>query len=220
MESSKPRLTPLQSELLDAFFDRTQEFFLSGGAALAAFHLHHRETKDLDLFGTAATDIERGARALNDAALALGATARVLQQSGDFRRFLVSRSDETTIVDMVIDRVPQIVAEKTVIGRVRVDPVREIAANKLCTLLDRSEVRDLADFRLLLAGGLRLEDVLRDAQLKHAGADPATLAWALSSMRPAPSAPPPAGMDLAEIEAFRADLVSRLLRLATPPEPQ
>jgi hypothetical protein len=35
----------------------------------------------------------------------------------------------------------------------------------------RTEARDVFDLRLLLDSGLRLEDVLVDAQRKHAGAD-------------------------------------------------
>jgi len=44
------RLTAFQLELLDAFFRKTQDFYLTSGAALAGFHLGHRETHDLDLF--------------------------------------------------------------------------------------------------------------------------------------------------------------------------
>ena len=78
-----------------------------------------------------------------------------------------------------MDRAPQI-ADTLVFGRVRVDAPREIVANKVCALLDRIEARDLVDLQLLLSSGLLLKDALADAQRKHAGADPATLAWTLS----------------------------------------
>jgi hypothetical protein len=39
-----PALTDLQDRILGLFFDRRNEFFLTGGAALAGFYLHHRET--------------------------------------------------------------------------------------------------------------------------------------------------------------------------------
>lgn len=45
-----PRLTLLQRDILDAFFQRENRFFLTGGAALSGFYLGHRETHDLDLF--------------------------------------------------------------------------------------------------------------------------------------------------------------------------
>ena len=214
--SSEMSLSTIQEDLLDAFFEQTQSFFLSGGAALAGFHLHHRETQDLDFFATPDTDPEQGTQALKDAVGAIGATIRVLQESRDFRRFLVSRADASTIVDMVIDRSPQVVAEKVLFGKICVDPVREIAANKLCALLDRTEARDFADLKLLLAGGLALEEVLVDAQRKHAGADPATLAWSLSEARIPASAPATAGLTPAALEEFRLELVQQLRRLAAP----
>ena len=45
-------LTPLQASVLESFFAATdgQQFYLTGGTALAAFHLHHRASVDLDLF--------------------------------------------------------------------------------------------------------------------------------------------------------------------------
>jgi hypothetical protein len=47
MDSSAPsKLTALQREVLDAFFQRERGFFLTGGAALAGFHLGHRTTDD------------------------------------------------------------------------------------------------------------------------------------------------------------------------------
>ncbi|MBN9164478.1 MAG: nucleotidyl transferase AbiEii/AbiGii toxin family protein, partial [Myxococcales bacterium] len=103
-------------------------------------------------------------------------------------------------------------------GGIRVDTPREIAANKVCTLLDRVEVRDLFDLRLLLGTGLELEAVLADAQQKHAGADPATLAWVLSTTNIAPTAPIPVGTSALEIDRFRCELIDRLTRMALPPE--
>lgn len=44
MESSDDKLTPLQRDLLAAFFAHERRFFLTGGAALAGFYLHHRST--------------------------------------------------------------------------------------------------------------------------------------------------------------------------------
>ena len=51
-ESVQRWLTPLQKTFLTRFFatDVGQRFFLTGGTALAAFHLHHRLSVDLDLF--------------------------------------------------------------------------------------------------------------------------------------------------------------------------
>ncbi len=96
-----------------------------------AFYLGHRQTKDLDLFATPDVDMEDGVRALLSSAQALGAVTELIQQSPDFRRFGVRRGDDLTLVDLVIDRAPQIVSDKPCVDHIRIDPAREIAANKL-----------------------------------------------------------------------------------------
>jgi hypothetical protein len=75
--------------LLVAFFDRTQQFFLTGGDALATFYLRHRETKDLDFFATPEVRIEDGVQAIVEAASAVGATADLPAEE---RRFPAVRS--------------------------------------------------------------------------------------------------------------------------------
>jgi hypothetical protein len=65
---------------------------------------------------------------------------------------------------------------------VRVDPPEEILANKLCTLLSRSELRDLVDVYALEQAGFRVEDALPLAEKKDGGLTPAQLAWVLSQI--------------------------------------
>lgn len=54
------------------------------------------------------------------------------------------------------------------------DSAAEIFVNKLCTLVERSEVRDLVDVMLLEKQGHQLEASLGRAQAKDAGVTPAT----------------------------------------------
>ena len=207
-------LTPFQTELLLAFFAREGRFFLTGGGALAGFYLGHRTTEDLDLFSGPGPELAEAAAGVNAAALDCGATTESLRIYPDFRRLLAARGDERCIVDLVIDRAPMIDAEKAHFGTVRVDTVREIAANKICTLLSRSEIKDLVDLRALLAGGAELEVALADAERKDAGTDPATLAWILDQVTISPQAALPGGVDAGEVDAFRRELVQRLRTLA------
>src|SRR5262245_21889005 len=112
MVSSRSRLSALQRDLLSAFFAREHRFFLTGGGALAGFHFGHRESKDLDLFAHPPIDLEVAERALNDAALACGASLTSETRFSEFRRFLARRGPETTLVDLVVDRAPAITVEK------------------------------------------------------------------------------------------------------------
>ncbi|MBI4956656.1 MAG: nucleotidyl transferase AbiEii/AbiGii toxin family protein [Myxococcales bacterium] len=216
MASSPPpsRLTALQRDLLAAFFAREQRLFLTGGGALAGFYLGHRTTEDLDLFGPPGLDLREPALALGDAARSLGATVRPRTTYPDFRRVVVARGDDTCIVDLVVDRAPVVDADKRVFGVVRVDTPREIAANKICTLLGRSEIKDLVDLSELLAHGVDLEQAFRDARRKDGGAEPATLAWVLEQITIGPEARLPGGVDARVLTAFRDGLVRRLRALA------
>lgn len=63
------RLTRLQAELLAAFFEREQSFYLTGGAALAGYHLGRRETHDLYLF-TLTPSMDEGVRASEERTVA------------------------------------------------------------------------------------------------------------------------------------------------------
>lgn len=219
MGSSPDRLSRLQRDLLEAFFEREQRFALTGGAALAGFHLGHRETKDLDLFARPPTDLASAQHALEAAAEQCGASLVSLALHPEFRRLLATRGEDTTLIDLVIDRAPQVDPEKVHFGAIRVDSLREIAANKICTLLARCEIRDLVDFVALLDQGVRLEVALADASEKDGGVNPATLAWLLDELEIGSEAPLPGNADPVELDESRKRLVERFRRLAFPGGP-
>ena len=207
-------LTQLQKELLAAFFDREKGFFLTGGGALAGFYFGHRTTDDLDFFSAPGPSLDDAQHALEDAAASCGATTKTVRSFQEFRRLVASRGDGQCIVDLVIDRAPVIDPEKARFGTLRVDTLREIAANKVCTLIGRSEIKDLVDFERLMRSGINLEQALADAQRKDAGADPGTLAWVLDQIVIGPEARLPGRVDPERLTAFRDELVKELRALA------
>ena len=207
-------LTPLQRELLVEFFAREQRFFLTGGGALAGFYFGHRTTEDVDLFSPPGPDLDDAVRAMREAASAVGATLEPQRTFPDFRRLLARRGSELCVVDLVVDRAPVIDAHKVLHDNVRVDSLREIAANKLCTVIGRAEIKDLVDLRVLLQHGTDLVTAVGDAERKDAGADPATLAWVLSQIKIGAGALLPGNVDPSELERFRIELMERLQGLA------
>jgi hypothetical protein len=209
------RLDALQTDLLRSFFSREKGFFLTGGAALAGFHLGHRTTADLDLF-TESTDLELGESALRAAAAELGAQIESLRTSPEFRRRLVRRGRETVVVDLVLDRTAAGDLPRVDVGGIRLDAPLQILANKLCTLLSRAEVRDLVDVILLERAGYSVEEALPLARRKDGGLTPAQLAWVLGEIRIGDDARVPAGLSPAEVREFVQQLGTRLARLAWP----
>ena len=209
------RLTTLQADLLEAFFRHEDRFYLTGGGALAGYHLGHRETHDLDLFALAPI-MDDGVRALRQAAADVGASWEEVLTAPEFRRVLLSREQESVIVDLVIEHAEQVQPEKPSHGRVRVDPAEEIFANKLCALLGRSEVRDLVDVRALDQLGLSLSDALAAGQRKDGGLTPGQLAWVLSQIAIEDAAELPGGVSPGELRDYLRFLVGELARLAHP----
>lgn len=209
------KLTPLQEEILEAFFRHESRFFLTGGAALAGYHLGHRETHDLDLFVTSDL-LEDGERALGQAAGDIGATVENIRTSRDFRRRLVKRDEASVVVDLVHDTAPQGKDEKLEFGNVRVDHPLDIMANKLCSLLSRSEPRDLVDVMALEEAGVRVEDAIPLGKRKDTGLTPAQLAWIVSQITIGDDADLPGGASAPALRGFLEDLQRRLSREAFP----
>jgi hypothetical protein len=209
------KLTAFQNEFLHAFFRREDRFFLTGGAALAGFYLGHRETHDLDLF-TLSDALDDGFALASEIAREAGASLESIQTAPDFRRLLIRRGGEAVLIDLVRDRVPQVVAQKPITHGIRIDPPEEILANKLCALLSRSEIRDLVDVRALEMAGYRVEDALPAAYLKDTGLTPAQLSWVLGQIRLGDDLVPPGGVSNDELRQYLDDLIGRLARLAFP----
>jgi hypothetical protein len=215
MGAPKSRLTRLQADILEAFFRRESRFYLSGGGALAGYHLGHRETHDLDLF-TLAPTLEDGVRALRETATELRVSWGDVTTAPEFRRVLLSGASESVIVDLVVERSEQVRPDKPLHGLVRVDPPEEIFANKLCTLLGRAEIRDLVDLRALEGLGMSLAAGLAAGQRKDGGLTPAQLAWVLSEITIGEEAPLPGGVAPGELRDYLRSLIDRLARLAHP----
>jgi hypothetical protein len=110
----------------------------------------------------------------------------------------------------------QMVPDKPMISGIRVDAPQEILANKLCTLLSRSEIRDLVDVRALEAAGYRIEDVWAAAQAKDRGLTPVQLAWVVSQIEMGDDVALPAGASPADLRHYLADLIRRLTSAAFP----
>lgn len=210
------RLSALQHDIVRALAQRNAGFFLTGGGVLVGFVLGHRTTDDLDLFTTddaAMSGADSLARALG---VAVGATVESVQTTPDHRRYLLSRGDESTRVDFVRDRGPQLM-EKLSRDGIPMDPVEEIIANKITTLASRSEIRDLVDLYFLEQAGYRIEEHLEKALRKDAGATPATIAWLLSTLRVPEHVPGDAPREV--IVAYVRELEARLRKLGFPAAP-
>ncbi|MBP6628548.1 MAG: nucleotidyl transferase AbiEii/AbiGii toxin family protein [Kofleriaceae bacterium] len=207
----------MQLGVLRAFFAREQGFYLTGGAALAGFHLAHRTTDDLDLFTTDPDAFARGPAVLAEVASHLGGTLASRQRAPRFARYvLTDPSAGGLVIDLVhepsLDRAPERMRD----GEMIVDPADEIFANKLTALVGRAEERDLIDVMFLEQSGRSLDHALELALRKDGGCTPATLAWLLSEVVIPDGARLPAGVSAAALRTYVEGLVVRLRARALP----
>jgi len=213
--SSTSTLTAFQREIVDAFFQRERGFVLTGGAALAGFHLGHRTTDDLDLFTRDDQAFERGRFVLADIASAIGGTIEVRQDAPGFKRLVLRRSDDGLVIDLVKDPATS-TSPPVEFGQIVVDSTAEIMANKLTAIVGRAEERDLIDVMFLERSGISVESALPAGLAKDGGCTPATLAWLLSEVSIPDDISLPAGVAPAELRTYVKGLVDRLMLIAAP----
>jgi len=217
MASFSSGLSDLQSRLVE-LLGQLPGCYFTGGTVLAG-HLSHRRSLDIDLFVGNAGDVAAAGTLLESGASQRGWKVRQLRVFPGFRRYQVEDGEESTLVDIVHESVPQIVPleEKPLRDGVRVDSIEDLVANKLCAVLGRSDVKDLVDLYFLSEFGLDVLDHLQAAYGKDGGMEPATLAFVLQQMPTDPR-----GLlllrqvDTGTLAAFRDGLVARLLKLAWP----
>lgn len=145
--------TPLQKTIFDEFSKNpklVKKFHFTGGTALSAVYLHHRDSEDLDFFAEQGFDNLIIEQFVNEVAKQndLGVRSTEVYSTRIFN--LVDKNSEPVIkIDFnyyPYDRVK----EGIVVNGVEIDSKEDIAINKLMTIVDRFEVKDYVDLYFLL----------------------------------------------------------------------
>lgn len=159
-------LTPLQKKLLKlfAYSQLAKHYYLTGGTALAAFHLKHRISEDLDFFAKTAAPLKTVEKFCRDAAAELGLKTPTLTRLYDRRIFIFPIEKEELKVEFTEYPYDQLNPMAT-IGGVQIDSLRDIAANKIMAIFDRFEPKDYIDLAVLLKK-FTLKNMIDDTQQK------------------------------------------------------
>jgi len=179
------RLSDLQTRILVLLAELNAPWTLVGGAALAGFHFGHRTTRDLDLFFRPRDGIGDLSAQTRSVLEREGLNVADVRKTRDFVRLSVSSGEEMVIVDLVSECAePPCPPVEASIGGVTVMIASrlELLAAKLCTLMSRAEIRDLADVRALVENGEDFAHGLEVAPLIDTGFSPVTLAWVLRDL--------------------------------------
>jgi len=218
---SDDKLTPLQRRIVRTLAPLNPPWTLTGGGALAGVHLGHRTTRDLDLFWRDRSTLGETATHAVELLRADRFDVVLLRTTPMFSELRVSQGTEVCIVDLVAEPFPPVEPPQRaeIDGAViAVDTKHEILVAKLTALLGRTELRDLIDIQALLAAGGNLSAAVRDAPKKDGGFSAMTLAWVLHGYDVAPLARALGWPDAraADAEAFRRELIQRLMEISKP----
>ncbi len=215
-----------QRDVLDDLLNNDilrETFFLTGGTALSVFYLHHRVSKDLDLFTTSKIDVR-------DLAVWVkrkwGTECVTIEENAEFISFLL----RGVKVDLAVDPLSDTKRERPKVdlqnNRLTIDTIDNIVSNKLCTMASRTEPKDYVDFFFILKNFGNLYEffnIYEHARLKDAVFDdPPTVAYQIESgifvikqnpdILPVTRVP----LDVHELIRFCEGIVAKIYRMAGP----
>lgn len=119
-------------------------FYLTGGTALAEFYLNHRLSEDLDFFSEKEIDAEAVSAVLKKIQLKAKIKSFRYEQSFNRNLFFLETGDETIKTEFTYFPFAVIESGKR-IGQLRVDSLIDIAVNKLFTIYQKPRARDFID---------------------------------------------------------------------------
>lgn len=166
---AKTILTPTQIQLLkllSAQEEIRENFYLSGGTALAEYYLHHRYSEDLDFFSENEfnpIDIQTIIKKIQKRAGIIGID---FQQNFNRNLFFLHFKKETVKTEFTYYPFPQLEKSKIIQG-LNIDSLLDIAVNKVFTIYQNPRSRDFIDLYLMLEmKNWTLEDLRKKAKIK------------------------------------------------------
>ena len=209
----------LQDKFLDAFFSSrfANDFYLTGGTALARFYFHHRESVDLDLF-TQNQSIQFSEVNLEVLKIAKKLSLNIEKQvvTDTYLQYIFK---EGLKVELVKD-VPWHFGEFKIEGKVRLDSLENIGSNKVLAIFGRTAAKDFIDLYYLLQNtDFTLDHFYNLATQKDIGLTEFYLANSLDRIQEAGEYPillKP--LDKEKMTMFYQDIVKQLLLKIKPKE--
>ncbi|MBI5620572.1 nucleotidyl transferase AbiEii/AbiGii toxin family protein [Candidatus Gottesmanbacteria bacterium] len=151
-QTLKKHFTSIQQKFLDEVRREpylTKKFYLTGGTALSACYLNHRESEDIDLFTDAPFDNATIIAAMTRIITALKVKATLATIHERLRYDLAFPKNKLLKVDLVFYDFKHIEPVNALDG-LSVDSIGDIAVNKLLALSQRTASKDFVDLFFLL----------------------------------------------------------------------
>lgn len=177
-------LTPFQKRILTAIghSDLAPSFYLTGGTALAVYHLQHRYSEDLYFFADAREAMTGVTTIASEIAQELGAQIEFTRTFPTFvETFLTNQAGERVKIDFAFDtpfRLQPTITDPAY--GIRLDSLTDMASNKLAALFGRSESKDFVDIYFICQELMPFAALYEQANQKHVGM---THYWLALAMR-------------------------------------
>lgn len=143
-------LTPTQKKVLDLFIKSPlkDKFYWTGGTLLSARYLHHRRSNDLDFFTDEPFTHNQIIGFIRKLKKELKLPKVEERKIYDRQEFILHNKRKLRLEFVQYDH-PNLKARKKWKG-ITIDSLNDIAANKLMSLFDRNDPKDLFDLYFLL----------------------------------------------------------------------
>ncbi|HBH46188.1 MAG: hypothetical protein A2445_05465 [Candidatus Jacksonbacteria bacterium RIFOXYC2_FULL_44_29] len=153
-------------EIISQSKDICQNFYLTGGTALAEFYLHHRFSEDLDFFSENEVDPQTIFVFLKSVKEKTGFGKIDAQQSFNRNLFFLHFPNEVIKTEFTYFPFPRI--EKGLSkGNLSIDSLLDIAVNKVFTIYQKPRARDYLDLYFIIQlKGWDIDSLLKKARIK------------------------------------------------------
>lgn len=218
---NNPILTPYQVEILKLFFatEFAKTFFLTGGTALSAFYLAHRDSKDLDLFSIEPFDAQRLELTIAEIAQKMSCEVVTKVKTTTYNEIYLENKRDNWIqrIDIVKEQ-PKRFGEISVVDGVRVDSLENIGSNKICAIFGRLEIKDYIDlYTIIIKTDFTFDQLFALAQQKDLGLNEFTFASTIADVEQISLWPKIlTDLDKTALLAYYKNLVTDLLKRVKP----
>lgn len=160
--------TPVQKLVFDQLSQNTsfkKQFYFTGGTALSVFYLQHRLSEDLDFFSEKKFDQKEIIFWIKQVSQELKANYRFTEKGNVLIFQILKGKKELTKIDFAHYPYPRIVKGIECKGMI-IDSLRDIAINKLLSVIQRTEVKDFVDLYFLLREKFTIWDLIYGLEAK------------------------------------------------------
>jgi predicted nucleotidyltransferase component of viral defense system len=146
----------------------SDNFYLSGGTALAEFYLNHRLSEDLDFFSEKEFNVETISAIFKKIQKAAGIKSVKYEQSFNRNLFFLELENDSIKTEFTYFPFSRIEIGKNNIGNLKIDSLLDIAVNKVFTIYQKPRSRDFIDLYLILKmkSEWDLNELVKKAQIK------------------------------------------------------